>query len=264
MTWNSPLQVPPLPGFEHLTISDQPHVGAEEILDQVRWTILEHPRSQQRRIGPSEIGHPCPRFLIHKIAQHEEPRFTLPWRATVGTALHTWLEDAMKAAPQYPGRPRYLTERKVIVGSIGGQIITGSCDLFDVETGCVWDWKTTNKTHMTEYRRHGVGQKYRAQRHLYGRGWELLGHKVVAVGNIFLMREGELRDTFVDYEAYDRQIALDALERCNQLAALIAGFGVDTALAMYPTLCDDEWCGYCRTDRNLLPRSTNTTELISA
>lgn len=262
--WDEPAEVAPiLPNlFAHLPEDDQPHRSAADILNEVRWAILNHPRSQQTRIGPSEIGHPCPRFMINKLAEIEEPRFVIPWRATVGTAMHSWLQEVMEAAPQQPDQPRYICERKLLCGTVRGTLITGSCDLFDAANGVVWDWKTTNKTHMTEVRRHGVGDKRRIQRHLYGRGWELLGYKVTAVGNIFLMREGELRDTFVDYEPYDPRIALAALDRAARFKALIDVVGVAAALAAHPALCDDEWCGYCRADRAKLPRPTGTEDLL--
>lgn len=273
------LRVPEMPGFEHLPVIGRPHVGAEEIICAIRAEIDGHERSAQVAIGPSEIGHPCDRWILHKLNGRRAPRTNIPWKATVGTALHTWLEgviqrenarlDQIKTGdvPYILGgpatrliMPRYLTETKVMVGTIGGREITGHCDLFDTETYAVWDWKTTAKTKMTEYRRHGPSPQYRIQAHTYGRGWQLLGWPVTSVGNIYLMRDGELRDTHVWYEPYDETVATAALARCDALAEQLSLFGLDLALTLHPQLCEDDYCGWCRRER---PRPTTAAQLFN-
>ncbi len=146
------------------------------------------------------------------------------------------------------GAPRWVTERRLKVGSVGGRDVWGSCDLFDTATRSVWDWKTSTADKVRRYRLHGLKPVYRAQMHLYGRGWQLLGHTPVSVGNVYLLRNGELGESWVFAEPYDEQIAVDALARLEGLELQRQLLGIDGALALHP-LCDDEWCVWCKAER---------------
>lgn len=253
-------------------IADSPAVVWEELLDQIVKHMTEHPRSQQTRIGPSEIGNTCSRALAHAIHEDPEPERGPNWKAQIGTWAHAGFEQVFtesiynhRTGPDgcfefpCPGKgpghkPRYLLEQKVVVGQIGGQDIGGSCDLFDVETGTVVDWKSKGKRTLQEHKRHGPGEKYRIQAHLYGRGWQLRGYRVRTVMDVFFPRDGELSEAFPWSEPYDEQVAITALDRCNQLHSLITLVGIDAALAMYPE-CDDPWCSWCRPARALDART---------
>lgn len=264
-------RLPDLGGFDHLPEADRPHVVAEELLDLIKWAIDHHPRSLQSIIGPSEIGQPCTRRLIHKLAGHTEPETRIPWKPTVGTAVHAWIENEViskqtdivigELAEMSPtltaeqlqqlanlrnaDNPRFLAERRVTVGQINGVDITGSTDVFDTETLGTWDWKVVGPRRLSHYKRHGWGQLYQTQAHAYGQGWRNAGYDVRYVGAIFLPRDGELRDTHVWYEPFDPWVAAIALERCTMLCKEIETFGVDVALTLHPDLCDDPWCPWC-------------------
>lgn len=227
---------------------DTPQVVFEDLLHHIKQAITNHPRSQQTRIGPSGIGVECRRALAHALAGDEPPDRETPWKPTVGTAVHAWVEQAITAsnAMLTPTQPRFLLEHRVTVGDINGTVITGSCDLFDVATGIVNDWKCVGPTRLNTYKRKGPGEQYRVQAHLYGRGWQRAGHTVRHVMITFLPRDGELRDAFQWSEPYDETVAVQALARATGIAQLIDSIGVDATVGLYPP-CDNQWCDWCGT-----------------
>ncbi|GEM_PF-1189686 len=222
---------------------------AETYLDTIVDSIVNQPRSLQRTIGPSEIGKECDRALLHKLNGDEEPaRPDIPWAPTIGTSVHDYLERAFDQASTPQGREpgRWLTEERVEVGTIGRQVITGSTDLYDTWGKAVIDHKIIGASSRKKYRAHGPSHQYRVQAHTYGKGWEDDGFPVRLVMIAFLPREGQLSDSFIWSEPYDRSIAEDALARVNRLETLRATVGIDAALALYSE-CDDRWCPWCGT-----------------
>jgi hypothetical protein len=242
--------------------ADDPLVVFDEMMEEIRTNLMSRPRDLQKRIGPSEIGEPCDRVLISKLLEVPEAKEGPNWRAWVGTCMHDGLENIFASSfmQRASAQPRFLLEQQVTVGRIGDWDLTGKCDLFDILTGCVWDWKSKSKTQHLLARRHGLGPKYRAQFHCYGLGMANLGYEVKHVGGIFMLRDGELRDSFPLFEPYDPQIALGALERANQLYALGKMLGVDVARSLYPP-CDYEFCRDCGNYRSAFgaPRAVETT-----
>lgn len=229
--------------------STEPRLVGRELLDLIRGAIERHPRSLQTAIGPSEIGQPCARRLGYQmLGQPERPNQTPNWKATVGTAMHTWLEGVLDddnltyAAKAGKGQERWYVETRVDVGEIDGETITGSCDVFDRVTGTVVDWKTTGPTQLKKYSRKGPGQQYRTQAHLYGRGWQRRGMTVRHVMIVFLPRNGELHEAYVWHEPYDEQVAIDGLQRATGIAVAAKALGHD-ALAQLPTA--EAYCRLC-------------------
>jgi len=225
-----------------------PAQTADYLLRLIAVAISNHPRSLQREIGPSEVGHPCARKLGYKMMGHGERSHEPNWKATVGTALHSWLEQLLDRAnvdyetATQSGQERYLLEERVTVGQILGHDITGSCDVYDRATGLVVDWKTVGPTQLTKYRRYGPGDQYRAQAHLYGRGWRNRGLPVDNVMVIFLPRNGELAETYVWTEPYDETVAVAALQRATGIRLAVDTLGTG-ALPHLPTY--DAWCHLC-------------------
>jgi len=211
----------------------------------IETALVNQPRSQQVRIGPSEIGTSCDRCLIHKLAGTIATETGVPWLPFVGTAVHAALENIFAQANA--GIPvRWLIETTISVGSIGGVDITGHADLFDLHTGTVMDWKIVGKTTLDKARRHGPSQTYRVQGHLYGRGFTRRDLQVHTVRILFLPRNAmSLADAVIWEEPYDEQIALAALGRADMFAAAIAAMGADAVLAMAGEHTGDEFA--CRT-----------------
>ena len=207
-------------------------------------SITAHPRSLQKRIGPSEIGMDCTRRLIHKLAGDTEPDRGIAWKPTVGTACHTQMEEWFGAHKD----EGYLVEQRVTVGQIGGVDITGSTDLFSVNDRTVIDWKFVGPAMLKKYKASGPSNQYRVQAHLYGTGWVNAGYEVEQVMIAFLPRDGELGDAYFWWEPYQPEIAEVALAKANQLVTLINAIGEDATLAMYP-LCNERFCPWCPADK---------------
>lgn len=224
-----------------------PRLLFDELLHTIRLAVKDNPRSQQTRIGPSELGHPCDRWMSHKLAGSPEVNTRQsPWLPTIGTAVHTWLRDvfsyanlpAIKAGQP----PRWLLEQQVSVGTVDGVDITGHCDLYDTVTATVVDWKVVGKTRLDKYKRTGPGPQYRVQGHAYGRGWVRGGHDVDTVAIVFLPRNGELTETVWWAEPYDEQVALAALARAEVIGMTNVALGADAPQFQSTT----DWnCGYC-------------------
>jgi hypothetical protein len=218
-----------------------------EYLDIVKGGITNHPRSAQRRIGPSEIGNPCARALLHKLNKDTPPpRGDVAWTPAIGTALHNqfeeWFTKVTRGEEQHG---RWEMEQRVSVGEIGGEEITGSTDLWDNWSHAVIDHKFVGKYKLDKVHKEGPGPQYRAQGHLYGRGWERAGRKVDLVMIAFVPRDGgDLDQTYFWWEQYNPLIAEGALARANQLFNLIQAVGIDAALSFYKP-CPEPFCDWC-------------------
>lgn len=221
-----------------------PDILAAEYLDVVRATIGAHPRSLQKRIGPSEIGSPCARRLGYKLLDVAECNTAggPPWLPTIGTAVHTWLEDAFTAANNGLEATRWLVEMRVDVGEVDGEPITGHVDLYDRVTATVADHKIVGPTALRRYRAAGPGRQYRAQAHLYGRGLTRRGLPVDTVMIAFLPRSGELDDAWFWHEPYDEAVAVDALRRATGVALATRTLGAAALAHLEPTAA---FCSRC-------------------
>ncbi len=174
------------------------------------------PRSRQKRIGPSEVGDPCERKLTYKM--YDWPTVTDggdPIASVLGTGFHAWMEEVFTSRNT---SGRYKVEERVTVrqGHTEDATLAGSSDLYDRGTGTVFDWKLVGTSTLDNYRRKGPGDQYRKQAHMYGLGQENAGETPQRVAIVFVARYHELR-VHVWTEPYDRQVALDALERLDRI-----------------------------------------------
>lgn len=238
--------LPPLADDLRLDALD-PTLLRGELLHVIRTAIADAPRSAQVQIGPSEIGTECDRRVGYKLLGVPAVHVDLDgaWRPTVGTAVHAWLADAFGAAAVagWPDRYRWLTEHRVTVGTVPGMgDITGTADLFDRATGTVIDWKIVGVTTLRRVRAHGASAQYRAQAHLYGRGFTLAGVPVRNVAIAYLPSAGQLTDAHLWTEPYDEAVALDALARLGALHHATTALG-PAALPLLPTA--DAYCTHC-------------------
>jgi len=220
-----------------------PDLVGRELLHYIAAGIEHAPRSQQVLIGPSEIGNPCRRRIAYKLLDTPGVRVLAPnWKATVGTGAHLWLADTFGVIEADVGVERFYVETELVIAELGGELIKGTCDLYDRMTATVVDWKTTSAPKLLDYKRHGPGAQYRAQAHLYGLGWRRLGLPVDQVMIVFLPRNGELCDTYVWYERFDVELARAALDRLAGIKQLVDTFGT-SSLAMLPTT--EAYCLHC-------------------
>ncbi|SEG90865.1 hypothetical protein SAMN02982929_05328 [Saccharopolyspora kobensis] len=202
--------------------------GEHPAADTLRQVIRGHdqlaPRSLQSSLGPSEIGEPCPRRLAYRLMGEQRVNTgSDPWPAIVGTAVHAWLAEAFLAANTWLGRIRYLVETRVTIR----EGLSGSCDLYDVDTARVIDHKVVGETAMREYKRNGPPQQYRAQAHLYGVGLARLGLPVSEVCLAFYPRGGMLAGLHVWAEPFDPAIAAEALARHDRVLEAACALDVD-------------------------------------
>lgn len=219
----------------------------DELLHVIRQAIRSHPRSQQTRIGPSEIGVPCDRRIAHKLLGTKPVNDRgAPWLPTIGTAVHAWLDDTFSLdnlpAVVAGQPPRWLVEQKVTTGQVAGEDIDGSCDLYDTITGTSVDWKIVGKTKLRDVPRHGPGSQYQVQGHLYGRGWAAKGYPVNTVAVLFLPRNEELDAAEWWSEPYNEQVAIEALARVEAIGLACKVLGPAAPGVMKTA---DAYCGYC-------------------
>lgn len=171
------------------------------------------PRSKQKKIGLSEVGEPCTRKLAYKLLDIEQTnKFTDPWSAISGTAIHAWLADAFSAQPE-----RYLVEQFVKINDKLG----GTCDLFDRKERMVIDHKCVGASAMKSRKRDGMTPMQRVQINLYGLGMENAGEAVDYVALAFYPLGGRLDGMHTIVEPYNRQLALEAVDRLGNIERLI-------------------------------------------
>lgn len=244
--------VGPMP--EHLLVLDDPGKAERDYKAIVVREIVEHPRSQQRAIGPSEIGDPCMRKIAHKLLGTPERAQQPNWRATVGTAIHAWLEggfdhDSVASLAALEDQERWLVETRVTAAYLpelepltGQSFLQGSCDLYDRVTATVIDHKTATASRLRSFRKEGPSGTYRIQAHTYGLGWHLRGFRVAAVAICFLPRDGDLSDAYWWSEPWDRAIADAGIERLRGIAVACTTLGAQAPVVL-PTA--DSYCQWC-------------------
>lgn len=179
------------------------------VIDALSNYEAQAPRSKQARdgiLGPSDIGF-C-RQKATLVVKQTPPSDNPPkWSAAVGTAMHNYIEAAMKKA-----HPDWL------LGSIdhiatqatlpSGAVISGHPDVVVPSSNAVLDIKTVNGFEWT--RRNGPSQSHKYQRHLYALGLIENGildsSKPVIVGNIYFDRSGKEPDPLVFTEEMDNEL----------------------------------------------------------
>ena len=220
------------------------HAGviADALTRLVRDGAASWPRSQQTKVGPSDLGHPCLRRHAYQILGIGKVNIDGdPLAATIGNGFHAWAADAVSRA----GGGRWLAETRVAVsGTVGG-----SCDLYDTHTRTVIDWKVVGPTSMRKMRADGPSQQYRVQAHVYGLGFANAGHEPEFVAIAFLPRAGRLDGLHVWSERWDRAVAEDALNRHATLTAVLGLLDGDRdpgrVLGLVPTTPTNcQWCDW--------------------
>ena len=192
---------------------------ASALADRIKAVIHNRsanaPRSQQKRIGLSEVGEACVKKSAYKLLDWDKTNTnTDPWASISGTAIHTWLADAFEGNPS-----QYLVEYKVVVN---GEL-SGTADLFDIENKMVIDHKCVGATSMKSRKRDGMTHQQRVQINLYGLGIEneLGVGSVEKVALAFYPLGGRLDGLHTIVEPYNRQLALDAIQRLEDPQVLL-------------------------------------------
>lgn len=222
----------------------------ERLADDLRQMVRDYDavdeRNLQTALGPSAVGSACVRCLARAaLDQPVVDPYDDPWCRIIGTATHEWLNMAAAAANVISlnlGRAARWTPEQRVHPDDDLLEKGGSADLYDHDTYTVIDHKVVGAEPLRKYRLNGPGPQYRTQGHVYGLGYENAGHEVRHVAVAFWNRGGKLRDLYVWTEPYNRQLALDALERWRTIRDQALNIGP----ALIPLLPADPSCWDCR------------------
>jgi hypothetical protein len=214
---------------------------AKELKTAVRASEADRPRSKQRSMGASGLGHPCTRNLgYHATGAPPLGAPGDPWPATVGSACHDG--PLTKAFEGDPGKWSLGTTMEI------GPNLYGTFDLLrhpmDGVGFVVIDHKVLGKASLDSLKRHGAKPQYRVQVHAYGFGCWRQGMDVTHVAIAGWPRSGFLRDVHVWVEPYDVNVVEEAFQRWYGLVdmapILTAQPQMFNALAMADGPCS--WC----------------------
>ena len=174
---------------------------ANELIKAVTSTSKGSSRSQQREVGPSEIGG-CRRKVWLKLQGVEQTNTdTLRLASIMGTAIHTYIQEAFER--QDPFNERYILEGEFTAAGIRGHV-----DMYDKEKNEVIDWKTTKKSNLTYF----PSKQQRWQVQLYGFLIRESGLPVDNVTLVAIARDGDERDIVYHTEPYDAEVAAEAID----------------------------------------------------
>lgn len=225
---------------------------AARYAQEVRRIVVEHaehaPRSQQVHLGPSELGVECDRQVVSKLLGLPKTNHVVdPWPSIVGTATHAWLAEAFDAWNRRHQATRFVTETRVVPHPDH----SGTGDLYDAFEQAVVDHKVLGESSMAKIRSaDGPPMRYRAQLHLYARGFKALGLPVKRVVLVAYPRTASSLDgLYVWEEEHDEkaEALVDAVLTRTQtrkdMAELVKR-GLLT-IEQVPTAPDADECFFC-------------------
>ncbi|HNP58840.1 MAG TPA: hypothetical protein PKG94_17995 [Gordonia sp. (in: high G+C Gram-positive bacteria)] len=216
----------------------------DELVAMLAHHSANQPRSQQRRLGPSEVGHPCTRKLAYglTLAPRCNDRAGDPLPSMVGTGAHAQMEDVLAGYNEWHGQ-RFLIENRV--EPTPG--FTGTMDAYDLRDHAVIDWKFPGTTKMSTVRRdQHPGILYEVQAHLYGLGALRAGLTPRIVRIAFIPRAGFSTNTYVWEVPWNPEIAMAAINRMTSTIAMAADLQVDRHPDRYAVFPATPFqCDYC-------------------
>lgn len=205
------------------------------------------PRNLQRQLGPSELGVPCDRQVVGKLAGLPTTNHVVdPWASVIGTAVHAWLADAFAADNLRHGL-RWVVEKRVTPHPDH----PGSGDLYDAWEQAVVDHKILGvTTHEKVKDADGPPIKYKVQLMLYGKGFRLLGLPVKRIAVAAYPRtKHTLDDLYVWEQASGPQDDpfLDAVFELTDHRKALAGEVIAGRMSIndVTTSADDDECFFC-------------------
>ena len=232
-------------------VHDDWHPARQAVIRAIETAANNHPRSRQTAIGPSEIGHPCPRRIGYTLAAVPKRTQTVAWRPIVGTAVHAWLEEALNqwdtnlvtlGLAVTDEQLHWQVETRTTVGKLGDNIIAGNLDAYHQPSRTIIDHKIMGPSSLRAKKASGPGDQYRAQLHLYALGLTMAGTPVDTVAINGLPSCGELHDAWWWSEPFDPVIAQAAWFRLQAIHDQVVAHGVDALPALEPV---DSWCHNC-------------------
>lgn len=205
-------------------------------------------RNLQVHLGPSELGVPCDRQVVGKLAGLPVTNHVVdPWPSVVGTAVHAWLADAFTAANAGLDFPRWLAEQRVVPHPDH----SGTADLYDAKEMAVVDHKILGESSMAKVRSvSGPPIHYQIQLLLYGKGYRNLGLPVTRVALAAYPRTAASLDGLYVWERatgpQDDALIEEVFrltDRRKEIAQqLVSG---QIAFTDIPVSADDDLCFFC-------------------
>lgn len=198
------------------------------------------PRSLQSAegiLGPSDIGF-CRQkaaLMIKGVPQTDNPP---KWAAAVGTALHNYIEAAIKKA--YPDWLCGSIDHIEVTATLpSGAEIKGHPDIVVPASNAVLDIKTVDGFEWVK--RSGTSQQHKYQRHLYAMGLLQAGilddSKPVVVGNIYFDRSGKQSEPLVLVEDMDPTLT-DEIDSWVQDVIYAVKHGEDASRDIPAAVCE--------------------------
>lgn len=217
---------------------------------ELRQVVHEHARNSRRNLqvhlGPSELGTPCDRQVVGKLAGVPATNHVAdPWASVIGTAVHAWLADAFTADNERHGI-RWVPEQKVVPHPDHA----GTADLYDARELAVVDHKVLGETSMAKIRPPGEPpQRYVVQLLLYGKGYRVLGLPVRRVAIAAYPRTSHTLDGLYVWEREHTPIDDQLIDQVFELTAHRKAMADEVLngrpLSTVPTTPSDDECYFC-------------------
>ena len=222
----------------------------EQITDAMRQFEDSSPRTKQARdgiLGPSDIGFCRQKAVL--VTRQVPPSDVVPrWAASVGTAIHNYIEQGFKKA-----NPDWICgsidDLTVTAELPSGAVISGHPDVVIPEHNAVIDIKTVDGFAWT--RRNGPSTSHKYQRHLYAMGLmqqEILDpFKTVLVGNLYLDRSGKEKTPLLFIEELDESLTAEIDSWVTDVIYAVKN-GEDSARDVTASVCEQicEFFTVCR------------------
>lgn len=217
----------------------------------LRRVVHEHAagsaRNLQVHLGPSELGSPCDRQVVGKLAGIPTTNHVVdPWASVVGVAVHAWLADAFAADNERHGL-RWVPEQRVAPHPDH----PGTADLYDAQEFAVVDHKILGETSMAKVRSpEGPPIRYQVQLLLYGKGYRVLGLPVHRVALAAYPRTSHTLNGLFVWEREARPDDDELIEEVFKLTAIRKELAQQVAsghksLNEIPKHANDDECFFC-------------------
>lgn len=190
---------------------------------------LESARDKQRKVGASQISDPCTRHLAKALLQEPEQESKYWMGAKIGTAIHSFLEDAISKTDVSIFSDA-VVERKITLGELPDYgVVSSKPDLYLPQANHLIDWKTSSRQKVKKLRDivDGVKEnaeaeytlkKYIGQTQLYAWGLNAAGNPVDNISLVFINREGTYENDIWSYTfRYNPNIAIALWNRLDTL-----------------------------------------------
>ncbi|TCB97558.1 hypothetical protein E0H26_11610 [Micromonospora zingiberis] len=225
---------------------------ASRYASELRRVVVEQAngsaRNRQRHLGPSELGVPCDRQVVGKLAGLPATNHVVdPWASIVGTAVHAWLADAFTAANAGLDFPRWLAEQRVTPHPEH----PGTADLYDAVETAVVDHKILGESSMAKVRSNsGPPIHYQIQLLLYGKGYRILGLPVTRVALAAYPRTSASLDGLYVWERatgpQDDALIEEVFKLTDRRKAMAEEIlNGSKTLTDIPITADDDTCFFC-------------------